>query len=51
MRIVIKADEKRKQQLVYLATGTRSITVKGSYYKGCQLIKYVSKNKTVLEII
>lgn len=51
LRITIKADEKRKEQLVYLATGTKSIDVIGKYYKGCKLIKVVSENKTQLIVL
>lgn len=50
MTVYLKVNEKRKRDLIELATYSRSIEVQGEYYKGCQLIKHVSENKTVLEI-
>jgi len=50
MRVFLKVDEKRKQDLIELANYSRSIEVQGEYYKGCQLIKHIKGDKTVLEI-
>jgi len=50
MRVFLKVSEKRKQDLIELAKYSRSIEVQGEYYKGCELIKHIEKNKTVLEI-
>ena len=36
--IVYKVSEKRKQDLIFLATNSRSIKIEGTYYPGCQLI-------------
>ena len=38
MSITYKVSEKRKQDLIFLATNSRGIKVQGSYYPGCQLI-------------
>ena len=38
MSITYKVSEKRKQDLILLASKSRGIKVEGSYYPGCQLI-------------
>jgi len=37
MSITYKVSEKRKQDLILLASKSRGIKVEGSYYPGCQL--------------
>ena len=38
MSITYKVSEKRKQDLILLASKSRCIKVEGVYYPGCQLI-------------
>jgi hypothetical protein len=46
MRIIFKVPEKRKVVLIADANKCSKTKVKGSYYKGCKLIKH--KNKLIV---
>jgi len=47
--IEYKVSEKRKQDLIFLATNSRGIKIEGTYYPGCQLILITinSENKVL----
>jgi hypothetical protein len=51
MSITYKVSEKRKQDLILLASKSRGIKVEGKYYPGCQLILVdVDHENKVLQI-
>ena len=51
MRTVIKVSEKRKKQIIQMATLSNNMHVTGVYYTGCTLVQYSYPNqKTILDI-
>jgi len=50
-RIVLKYTEAKKQQLIQLANHSTNTIVKGEYYEGCNLIKYVYDAQTILVVM
>ncbi len=51
MRAVIKVSERRKKQIIQMATLSNNMDVVGVYYEGCTLVQYSNPNqKTILAI-
>ena len=51
MRTVIKVSERRKKQIIQMATLSNNMHVIGVYYTGCTLVQYSYPNqKTILAI-
>jgi predicted Zn-dependent protease with MMP-like domain len=51
MRTVIKVSERRKKQIIQMATLSNNMDVVGVYYEGCTLVQYSNPNqKTILAI-
>lgn len=51
MRIFLRVNEEKKQRLIQLAEFSTNTIVKGNYYEGCNLIKYVYPEQTILAIM
>ncbi len=41
MKILIKVSERRKKQIIEMATASDNMHVTGGYYKGCTLVQDV----------
>ena len=51
MSITYKVSEKRKQDLILLASKSRGIKVEGTYYPGCELVLIdIDKENKLLKI-